>query len=763
MDPLHTLTLGDVLREHARSRPQTLAAVDGDTRLPYAGLDARVNRLAAAFAAEGVNAGERVLWLGQNSFRLLEGLLAAAKLGALFCPANWRQRPEELAFVVDDLDPRVVIWQEEEVGDASRAARARVGGRARWVQHDGDDGYEDWVAGQPAVDPDRPVDPASPLLVIYTAAFEGKPNGAMLSHTACISQGLVYGHYTGTTADDVYLNSGPLFHLGTLMHTFATFVAGGTNVFVRRVDAELLCRVIAEERCTGAFLVGPTVEQVLDARAAGGHDLSSLRSAPGRPAWDAVTSPDTSAWACRPGGYGQTEVMGMITYSCLGLDATGTHGRSSPLARVAVFDEDDRELPPGEVGELVVRGPTVMSGYWNRPEENARRQRGGWHHTRDLGRREADGSITFIGPEDAHDQVGGGEHLPRRGRALRRDPPGGRRVRGDRRPRRHVGAEREGRRRAARMGRRSAPTSSSSTAGPRWPRTRSHGRWSSSTRSPAPGSSSTTTRSTPASAVGTTRAGGRAARERAVPHGSFRRRLRVVVSEPGLVEGGLEDDFHYFQVALRHDGERVESMEARSLRWPWSTCPGAAEPLRALAGMPLSPRLPRRRGLGRPADELHPHVRPRRPRRRARCAGGPPGTTRQYDLEIPAGAQLGGRHTVRLWRDGVERLAWVLDGRACVDPPPYSETRWRGGFLRWADEHLPVDEAEAAIVLRRGCDIGMGRGMDLDAVPCAVDIVDVQGAVCHTMQPGTVELSRRNRGTIRDFDTDPDRLLAEGP
>lgn len=400
MDPLHTLTLGDVLREHARSRPQTIAAVDGEARLAYPALDARVNRLAAGLAAEGVTAGERVLWLGQNSFRLLEVLLAAAKLGALFCPANWRQRPEELAFVVNDLDPRVVIWQDEEVGDAVRAARAMARSPAIWVQHDAaSDGYEAWLAGQPADDPNRPVDPLAPLLVIYTAAFEGRPNGAMLSHTACISQGLVYGHYTGTTADDVYLNSGPLFHLGTLMHTFATLVAGGTNVFVPRVDAELLCRTIEGERCTGAFLVGPTVDQMLETRAAGGYDLSSLRAAPGRAAWDAVTSPDTSAWARRPGGYGQTEVMGMITYSCLGLGAAGTHGRASPLAQVAVFDEDDHELPPGEVGELVVRGPTVMLGYWNRPAENARRQRGGWHHTRDLGRREEDGSITFIGPK----------------------------------------------------------------------------------------------------------------------------------------------------------------------------------------------------------------------------------------------------------------------------------------------------------------------------------------------------------------------------
>ncbi len=400
MDPLHTLTLGDVLREHARSRPHTLATVDGETRLPYPVLDARVNRLAAALAADGVTAGERVLWLGQNSYRLLEGLLAAARLGALFCPANWRQRPEELAFVLDDLDPRVVVWQDEEIGDGVRAARALASGAAQWVQHDADpDAYEAWLAPHAERDGGRPVDPSSPVLIIYTAAFEGRPNGAMLSHTACISQGLVYGHYTGTTADDVYLNSGPLFHLGTLMHTFATLVAGGTNVFVRRVDPELLCRIIDAERCTGAFLVGPTVDQVLEARAQGGYDLSSLRSAPGRPLWDAVTSPDTSPWARRPGGYGQTEVMGMITYSCLGLDAAGTHGRSSPLAQVAVFDEDDHELPPGEVGELVVRGPTVMSGYWNRPEENARRQRGGWHHTRDLGRRETDGSITFIGPK----------------------------------------------------------------------------------------------------------------------------------------------------------------------------------------------------------------------------------------------------------------------------------------------------------------------------------------------------------------------------
>jgi long-chain acyl-CoA synthetase len=197
----------------------------------------------------------------------------------------------------------------------------------------------------------------------------------------------------------VYLNSGPLFHLGTLMHTFATFVFGGANVFVRRVEGAELCQIIEHERCTGAFLVGPIFDQILEANADSRYDLSSLRTARGRPDWDAMTSADPSQWALRPGGYGQSEVVGMMTFSCLGMDAIGTHGRSSPMLQIRIVDADDEDVPVGEVGEIVTRGPTVMNGYWNRPDANSERSRGGWHHTNDLGRRERDGSVTFIGPK----------------------------------------------------------------------------------------------------------------------------------------------------------------------------------------------------------------------------------------------------------------------------------------------------------------------------------------------------------------------------
>src|SRR6185436_18747466 len=122
---------------------------------------------------------------GQNSFRLYELLLACCKIGAQFCPANWRQQPDELAFVIEDLAPVVVVWQEEEVGAAVAEGRERSAHAARWIQHDTGE-YEAWVAEQPEGigDPDGDASHDDPLLLIFTAAFDGRPNAAMLSSRA---------------------------------------------------------------------------------------------------------------------------------------------------------------------------------------------------------------------------------------------------------------------------------------------------------------------------------------------------------------------------------------------------------------------------------------------------------------------------------------------------------------------------------------------------------------------------------------------------
>jgi acyl-CoA synthetase (AMP-forming)/AMP-acid ligase II len=402
VDVLHQTGLGDLLREHRRSWPQQLAVVDGPVRLTYPDLDDRVNRCAYALDAAGVVGGDRILWLGQNSFRIVELLFAAAKLGAILCPANWRQTADELEFVLDDLDPAIVVWQEAEIGDAVRGARERAPGTARWLQHDAAmavDSYEQFVASGSPVDLQLPVDPDAPVLLLYTAAFDGRPNGALLSHTALIGQGLIIGRLSDVDSTYVYLNCGPMFHVATLFSTLATLVHAGTNVFTPRVDAEELCRLIEAEHCTGAFLVGPTLRQIRDLNRERRFDISTLRAPGGRDEWNAMITVDVSPWARHPGGYGQTEVVGMLTFAALGAGATGGHGRTSPLMQVRVVDPDDREVAAGETGEITCRGPLVMNGYWNRPEETARRFRNGWHHTNDLGRREPDGSLTFVGPK----------------------------------------------------------------------------------------------------------------------------------------------------------------------------------------------------------------------------------------------------------------------------------------------------------------------------------------------------------------------------
>ena len=239
--------------------------------------------------------------------------------------------------------------------------------------------------------------------------------------------------------------------------------------------------------------------------------------------------------------------------------------------------------------------------------------------------------------------------------------------------------------------------------------------------------------------------------------GSYRRRIRLVASEAGVVEARLEDDFHHFEVTLHHDGERVLDVDARSVRWPWSTCPAAAGPLRALAGMELSPRCLAAGEYTSPKLNCT-HMFDLAGLAVAHAARG--GERRQYDAEVPFGWG-DDRAAVRLWRDGELVLEWTLAGRSIGSPPPYDTAPWTGGFFRWADTTLPVEQAEAAIVLRRACEIGMGRGMDLDGVDRADELADLMLGVCYTMQPAVIETSLRNKGTIRDFSDTPDALLEE--
>jgi len=234
-----------------------------------------------------------------------------------------------------------------------------------------------------------------------------------------------------------------------------------------------------------------------------------------------------------------------------------------------------------------------------------------------------------------------------------------------------------------------------------------------------------------------------------------------VAHDARTVEGGLEDDQHYFTVRVEHDTDHVLAITSTSVRAPWTTCPAAGTQLQALVGVPLSDRCLEVAGHTR-SDQHCTHqldIATLTVAHAARFAAGG-AVRRQYDAVVPFGLLDGERHTVTLARDGDALLAWELEGTRIVAPAPYSEaTR---GFARWADATFDADTADAAIVLKRACSIGMSRGMDLDSYPTLADMPNLS-PVCWSMQPERAPVALRNRGLIRDYDERPEAMLAEGP
>ena len=395
----------EIARQHAANYPHRPALLFGDREQSFADLLARVDQVVGFLQKQGVTQGDRVLWLGQNSDRVIELLLGYSQLGAALCIANWRQSVEELAFVVEDLGARLVLWQQEELADVALEVRQRAersGSKAKWIAHDedGPDGYEARLAGVstgPRVDASRsPNSNDQPLLLLYTAAFDGKPSAAQLSDAALVLQALVHIPALAIHPGNVTLVSTPMFHIVAWLDFLPTFLVGGKSLIARRTDPEEMCRLIHEERPVTGRIHAPTAEKMVELNRDGRFDFSCFRSNIPLAGWSEMTTrgPELS-------GYGQTETAGPVVIGWLADPGNGPiSGRPSPLAEVRIVDGDGRDVPDGEIGEIAVRCPATGHGYWNRPDLNRERTLpGGWWLTRDLGRRSADGTISFVAPK----------------------------------------------------------------------------------------------------------------------------------------------------------------------------------------------------------------------------------------------------------------------------------------------------------------------------------------------------------------------------
>lgn len=406
-------TLYDMIERNARLYSSGLAYVCATERVTHAEHLARVDRLAGSLVAAGVRPGDRIATLSASRQELLELLGAVARIGAILVPLNWRSSPAEIAHVVADSTPKLVL-ADSAFKEALAQARDGTACVERWHTFgDGNGWLRPWaelVAGDASLPP-CDASTADALVIIYTAATAGFPRGAMLSHGGLLSASLQLVQCLGLGPADVHLGMLPLFHLTGLTLSLATQLAGGATVLCDRFDATQALEAIEREHVTLFATFPPMLGALLDAATAGRDVLSSVRAVIGLEAPDTVlrfeaACPQAWFWS----GYGQTE-SGMVSLSPY-CERPGAAGRPLPLAALAIADDAGNPLPTGTIGEIVVRGPTVFLAYWGREADTADTFRRGWHHTGDLGRLDADGFLWYAGRAPARELIKtGGENV----------------------------------------------------------------------------------------------------------------------------------------------------------------------------------------------------------------------------------------------------------------------------------------------------------------------------------------------------------------
>ncbi|WP_161601115.1 AMP-binding protein [Neoaquamicrobium microcysteis] len=413
MKGLRDFTVWSVIARNSAVRREAAAFRHGEAITTHGDHKARCEALATWLAGFGVLPGDRIAVLAENHIGFHTLLGAAARLGAIVVPLNWRLSEAELAGIVADCEPAVLI-----ADDATMAVASTIAGVAplKLAATMGEPagafvGFEAAATSPGGVLPPPPEADAV-LLLVYTAAVDGVARGAMITHGNMIAAAAQLCLATGLAPADVFLGNLPAFHIMGLGFSFAVQFAGGATVVRPRFDAADAAAVIAAEGVTTIGSFPPMLAAILDAAQAGGHDLSSLKTCLGLEAPSVVERLETEwprarFWT----GFGQTETTGIVTIG-MARDRPGSSGTQGPLCEIAIVDEADRPAAQGTVGEIVVRGPIVMSGYWRRDEENAVVFRNGWHHTGDLGKLVGDGALHYAGRTPAKELIKtGGENV----------------------------------------------------------------------------------------------------------------------------------------------------------------------------------------------------------------------------------------------------------------------------------------------------------------------------------------------------------------
>ncbi|MFN0112511.1 MAG: long-chain-fatty-acid--CoA ligase [Blastocatellia bacterium] len=408
------MILNRVLRRAVRYFPNNTATIFNGQRQTYRELGRRVQALAAALSARGIQRNDHVAIYLLNSSQFLETVYACFEIGAVIVPLNTRLAADELVFIINDAECKAFITDNLLLPMAA-GFKARLNGIEQFIAVGGGEGFTDYETllaehANSSFSSTEATSDEELAGLFYTSGTTGLPKGVMLSHRNLWMNAL---HTLATRAPEPNLNflhAAPMFHLATFPAVINITVNGGTHTILQRFDLKAMMELIESAQVSSTVLVPTMVNFLIHHPDFNKHDLSSLH----RVTYGAAPMPVellNRAMAVLPNvefsqGYGQTESSPLLT--SLSHQDHITNGDERLLRRLAscgrpvagveieIQKDDGTFALAGEVGEVIARGPNVMMGYWKRPEETAATLRDGWLHTGDMGMADEDGYIYLV-------------------------------------------------------------------------------------------------------------------------------------------------------------------------------------------------------------------------------------------------------------------------------------------------------------------------------------------------------------------------------
>ena len=416
-------SVADVARLQALRRGSAPALIFEGRTMTFADVDAMASRLANALIASGVRAQERIAYLSKNNDHFLPSLMGACKARAALAPFNFRLAAPEIARVLEDSEARI-MFVGEDVADLADLAVASLASKPRMIALGFDrQGYERQDAWSKSAAPDDPLleaDPQDDVIQLYTSGTTGLPKGVQLTNRNYLTLFELVAHSGELIYEsgDTVLAAMPFFHVAGANIALLAMASGARSAILRDAAPQLILDLIEKERVGHAFLAPALIQMLMQAPGVMSADLSSMRvlSYGASPISEDLLNRASARFRCEfVQLYGMTETCGAGTF-LINVDHDPGRGklRSCGAAwkgvELKIIAADGEEVPRGQVGEVVIRAPVVMKGYWNKPDATATAIRDGWMRTGDAAYMDEDGYV-FIYDRVKDMIVTGGENV----------------------------------------------------------------------------------------------------------------------------------------------------------------------------------------------------------------------------------------------------------------------------------------------------------------------------------------------------------------